>query len=326
MNLKTFLFRLSLVAGVALAVYLVWRGLSRYSFDEIGESLASIPPVRLAAAVAFTACSYLCLTGFDALALRHVGKPLPYPKVALASFVSLGIGHNVGIASLSSGAVRYRYYSRWGLDAADVARLVVFCGVTVCLGLATLGGVALLAFPHDAEGMIGLTPAELKLAAAATLAAPVAYVVASAFVTRPIGIGKWSMELPTVKLAVAQTAIGAANFAFVAASLYQLVAAFSDAGYLRVASIYVISNAAAIATHVPGGIGVLEAGIQTLLSASGAIGALIAFRAIYFFLPLAIALPLLGVSEHALRKPASRDDRRGSGSLAVQPVRVQRSR
>jgi uncharacterized membrane protein YbhN (UPF0104 family) len=321
MSLKTFLFRLSLVGGVALAAYLVWRGLSRYSLAEIGHSLAAIPPGRLAAAIAFTACSYLCLTGFDALALRHVGKPLAYPKVALASFVSLGIGHNVGIASLSSGAVRYRYYSRWGVKAADVARLVVFCGVTVCLGLATLGGVALLAFPHDAEGLIGLTPGQLKLAAATALAMPVAYVAASAFVSRPIGIGKWSMELPTAKLAIAQTAVGAANFAFVAASLYQLVAIFTDASYLRVASIYVISNTAAIATHVPGGIGVLEAGIQTLLSASGAIGALIAFRAIYFFLPLAIALPLLVVSEHVLREPG-RDQKRDS--LAIQPARVPR--
>jgi uncharacterized membrane protein YbhN (UPF0104 family) len=304
MSLKTFIFRFTLVAGLALAAYLIYRGLGRYSLEEIGDSLAQIPGVRLAAAVAFTVCSYLCLTGFDALGLVYVGKPLRYPKVALASFVSLGIGHNVGIASLSSGAVRYRYYSRWGLDAGDVAKLVLFCGVTVCVGLAALGGAALLTYPGDAEGLIGLDRHSLRWAGVAALAAPLLYVALAGFVRRPLKFRKWSIEMPSAKLAAAQVLIGAANFAFVSASLYELVAAFTDAGYLRVASIYVLANAGAIVTHVPGGIGVLEAGIQTLLSASGAIGALIAFRVVYFFLPLAIALPMLAASEHVLRSPS----------------------
>ncbi|HEX9903682.1 MAG TPA: UPF0104 family protein, partial [Propylenella sp.] len=119
------------VAVIALAAFLLYRTLSRYDYDELVQSIASIPPFRLATALLFAAASYLCLTGFDALALRYVGHPLPYRKVALASFVSLSLGHNIGFAALSSGTIRYRFYSREGLTAEEVAKVIVFCGTTV---------------------------------------------------------------------------------------------------------------------------------------------------------------------------------------------------
>jgi glycosyltransferase 2 family protein len=96
----------------------------------------------------FVAASYLCLTGFDALAVRYAGRSLPYRQVALTSFVSLSIGHNVGGAAFSSGALRYRFYSGFGLSALDVGKIIVFCGLTVTLGLVTLAGIALLLGPE----------------------------------------------------------------------------------------------------------------------------------------------------------------------------------
>ena len=132
------------ILAVSLAAFLLYRTLSRYSFEELIASVAAVPTSRLAAAGGFAAASYLCLTGFDYLALRYVGRPLPYRKAALASFTSLSLGHNIGFASLSSGAIRYRFYSRWGLRAGEVAKVILFCGVTVGLGLMLLGGAALL--------------------------------------------------------------------------------------------------------------------------------------------------------------------------------------
>jgi uncharacterized membrane protein YbhN (UPF0104 family) len=128
------------VAAIALAAFLLYRTLSRYSWPEIAASVAAIPVHRLIFAAGFAAASYLCLTGFDYLALRYVGRPLPYRKAALASFVALSMGHNIGLAALSSGTIRYRFYSRWGLSAGEVAKVILFCGITVGLGLITLGG------------------------------------------------------------------------------------------------------------------------------------------------------------------------------------------
>ena len=115
-------------AAIGLAAFLLYRTLSRYSLDQLVEAVSAVPVPRLLGAAGFAAASYLCLTCFDYLALRYVGKPLPYPKAALASFTALSLGHNIGLAALSSGAVRYRFYSRWGLSTGEVAKVIVFCG------------------------------------------------------------------------------------------------------------------------------------------------------------------------------------------------------
>jgi glycosyltransferase 2 family protein len=129
-NIRRWLVRFLAAAALALAAFLLYRTLSRYDLDQIVASVVSIPLDRLALAGAFAAASYLCLTGFDALAVRYVGRVLPYRSVALASFCSLSIGHNVGLAALSSGAIRYRFYSRWGMSAEQVAKLILFCAIT----------------------------------------------------------------------------------------------------------------------------------------------------------------------------------------------------
>lgn len=301
MPLSRLLIRLALALAICGAAVLLYRALSCYTLEEIAASAAAIPAGSFAGAAAFAAASYLCLTGFDWLALRYAGKPLAWRRAALASFVSLSIGHNIGVAALSSGAIRYRFYTRWGLGAGDVAKVILFSGATVGLGLATLGGFGLLLYPAEAERLVGMGRPALMGVAAACLAVPVLYLVACAFVRGKLRFRRWALDLPALPLAAAQVTVGTLNFACVAACLHRLLAAFSDVSYLEVAAIYVIGNVMALVSHVPGGLGVLEATVLYLLPGGAAIGALIAFRIVYFFLPLALGLPLLLASEYALR-------------------------
>jgi uncharacterized membrane protein YbhN (UPF0104 family) len=301
MAVRRLLVRLIVVMAVCGAAYLIYRALSRYTVDEIADSVRTIPSARLIGALGLAAASYLCLTGFDALAVRYAGKPLTYRRTALASFVSLSIGHNVGVAALSSGAIRYRFYSRWGLGVGDVAKVILFCGMTVGLGLITLGGIGLLLYPAEGESILGLGSPAVTGIAITCLVCPALYLILAARVRAPLTFRHWSLELPTFRLALGQICIGTLNFACVAACLYQLLAAFTEASYLKVAAVYVIANLTALVSHVPGGLGVLEATILFLLPGAASIGALIAFRVIYFFVPLAIGLPLFLASEHVLR-------------------------
>lgn len=305
MAVSRLLLRALVFVAVCGAAYLIYRGLSRYSVQELMDSLSSIPPARLAAGLGFAAASYACLGVFDALAVRYAGKPLPYHQTALASFTALSIGHNVGIAALSSGAIRYRFYSRWGLSAGDVAKVILFCGITVGLGLTTLGGIGLLLYPEDAEGLVGLGGGAIVAIALVCLALPIAYVVLAAFVRKPLKFRKWELEMPHLRMALAQVAIGTVNFGFVAACLHQMLAAFGEIGYLKAAATYVIANSTALVSHVPGGLGVLEATVMYLVPGAASIGALIAFRVIYYFVPLAFGLPIFLISEQVLRKPAT---------------------
>jgi glycosyltransferase 2 family protein len=296
------------VALLCLAAFLLYRTLSRYSLDQLVTSVAAIPIGRLAAAGAFAAASYLCLTGFDWLALRYVGRPLPYPKVALASFTSLSLGHNIGFAAMSSGAVRYRFYSRWGLSGVEIAKVILFCGVTVGLGLAVLGGVALLMRADLAAEITGLSRSAAMALGGVCLAAPVGYLMLAARLRRPFRWRRWSLAMPPLRLAIAQLVIGPANFACVAACLHQALASAGDVPYLAVASVYVIANVTSLISHVPGGLGVIESVVTYLLPGTEVIGALIVFRVVYFLVPLAIGSMLFAVTELAFRRTASPDE------------------
>lgn len=297
------------LAAVALAGFLLHRTLRRYDLAEIVASVAAVPAPRLALAGAFAAASYLCLTGFDALAVRYVGRPLPYRRVALASFAALSIGHNIGLAALSSGAIRYRFYARWGLSAGEIAKVILFCATTVALGLAVLAGAALLFRPDLAQEVTGLgRPAVLGLGVAGP--ALVAGYLALAALRRGVSLRvgrRWSLEPPGLPIAAAQVAVGALNFAMVAACLHQaLLAARPGLTYAGVAAIYVIADVASIVSHVPGGLGVIESVVLLLLPQAGVIGALVVFRVVYFLVPLGLGSLLLALAELARRLPAAR--------------------
>lgn len=295
---KRYLIRLLVVLSILLAAWLVYRGLSRYSFADIRTSVSEIPLRHFLAGLGFSALSYVCLTGFDALGLRYIGRPLPYHQSALASFTSLSIGHNVGIAALSSGAVRYRFYSRWGLTAEDVAKIILFCGLTVGLGLMTLTGLCLVIVPDSAARVSGLSAGSIRLVGAGCLLLSGVYLLLTAFVRGEVRIFKWRFDLPTLPIAAAQLVVGTANFACVAACLHQMIAGHADAAtYLETATAFAMGNLMALVSHVPGGLGVMEATISYFIGGAASIGALIAFRVAYFFIPLPLGLLLLVISE-----------------------------
>ena len=289
-------------AAIGLAAFLLYRTLSRYSLDQLVEAVSAVPVPRLLGAAGFAAASYLCLTCFDYLALRYVGKPLPYPKAALASFTALSLGHNIGLAALSSGAVRYRFYSRWGLSTGEVAKVIVFCGITVGLGLLVLGGAALLLRSGLAVEITGLSLPIVIVLGIGCLAVPAIYLILAAFVRKTLRIRRWSLEVPPLRLALGQVLIGALNFAFVAACLHQALAAVADVAYLGVASVYVIANATALVSHIPGGLGVIESVVMYLLPQKDLIGPLLVFRFVYFLIPLGLGSILFAVTELFYRR------------------------
>lgn len=318
MSLKRIVLNGILVAALALAAYLLYATFRHYTFDQVVQSVKSIPVWRFAIALGYVAASYFTLTLFDFLALRYVGKPLAYRKAAIASFVGLSIGHNLGVAALSSGAVRYRYYSRWGLDTQDVAKVILFCGTTVCLGLLTLAGLALLFNPGDAASLLKLNETALLLIGLLCLGCTLTYLAAAAFIRGELRLWHWHLALPTFRIALLQVVVGTVNFIFVSACLHQVLSAFAEVSLVKAATAFVLANAAVVVTHVPGGLGVLEATVMHVLPQAGSIGALVAFRVLYFFIPLAIGLPLLGLSEAVFRSRPRTSSKQPTGNPVAQ--------
>jgi glycosyltransferase 2 family protein len=288
---RSLLRRLSpllVVGALALAAFLLYRTLSGYSLDQIVASVASVPAYRLLTAGGFAAASYLCLSLFDTMAIRYAGHRLPYPRILLTSFTALSLGHNIGLAALSSGAIRYRFYARWGLSPGDVAKVIVFCGITVGLGLMILAGLALLVHPSLVQEITGLGRGAVLAVGAACLLLGAAYLGLAAVLRRPLRIRQWRVEMPGLRLALGQVVIGPLNFALVAACLHQTISAMADLPYLSVVTAYVTANISVLVTHVPGGLGVLESVILLLLPGADIIGALVLFRVLYFLVPLCL--------------------------------------
>ena len=110
-----------------LALWLLRNELARFRYRDIIAFFHNLPAHRVVMALAFTAFSYVCLTGYDALAVRYIGKRIHYWKVALASFAGYAFSNTLGLPLFTGTPLRARLYSGWGMTATiDITRVVLF--------------------------------------------------------------------------------------------------------------------------------------------------------------------------------------------------------
>ena len=284
----------------SVALWILHREISHLKPDAIIAHARSIPWASLLKAAAFTTCGYLVLTGYDTLGMRYIGQSLSYRHTARTAFMAFAVAHNVGIAALSGGSIRYRMYSLLGLSGLQIARIIVFCSATFALGSSLLLGTALLIMPPAETGILGLPPAILEAVGIALLAVPFVYLVLTRLVRAPIGIGKWTLTLPSTGIGVGQLLLSIGDLMFAGATLYVLLSPNLPIGFLPFLGIYLIALSAGLLSSVPGGIGVFEAVLLLALpdvDRSVLLGTVIVYRAIYYLLPLFLALLLLAGNE-----------------------------
>lgn len=263
------------------------------------------PLWRLAAAVLLTAANYAVLTGYDFLAFAYLGRQLPARRIMTASFVAYAISNNVGFAMLSGASVRYRFYVRWGITAQELSRIVFSYVVTFWLGLLLLGGLSLAVSPLPPELGLAL-PALVAPVGWILMLVSIGYVIASAAGLGPLRFRRVELPLPSPRIALAQLAISVLDWTLAAAVLYALLPRDS-VPFLVLLGVFLASQLLGLASHVPGGVGVFE-GVMVLLlkpfvPSMTVLPALIAYRAVYYLLPLSIALLVLVADELRLRRP-----------------------
>jgi phosphatidylglycerol lysyltransferase len=293
---------LPFVVGLALfmaALEVLRVELRAVSWHEITGDMLRTPASQLAAAIVLTILNYVALTGYDLLAFAYIRKPLPRAHIVLASFLAYAIANNVGFAMLSGASVRYRFYTRWGVTAEELSRIVFSYSVTFWLGLFLLGGLSLVAspLPHARE----LPGHQLLFAAGLVLMlVPPAYVVATIVRRRPLRIRSFELPLPAVPIAIAQVVISAVDWALAGAVLYVLLPP-SPLSFLQFLSIFLVAILLGMVSYVPGGVGVFEGLMVVLLrpylTSGQLLPSLVVFRAVYYLLPLAVALIGLVVDE-----------------------------
>jgi phosphatidylglycerol lysyltransferase len=289
--------------GVALfgvAVFVLHRLLGQYHWRDILERVHAISNAKLLRAAFFTCAGYGCLTLYDALAVRFAGARVAYPRVALISFMGYAIGHNVGLNSISGGAVRYRAYTALGLSAKQIATIIAFGTLTFFLGASVLLGFSLLS-NAGMSGSILHVHAWLAIAAGiALLSGVAAYLWLVCTRHAPLRFRRFEIPIPKPKVAIAQISISCIDMLCATSVLFVLLPREASISFFTFAGVYLIALAAGAISNVPGGIGVFEFVLLLLLPAvpkDRLLGALVAYRAIYYFAPFALALVLLGAHE-----------------------------
>src|SRR6476659_1927174 len=118
---KQILHKLGVVISITvigIACYVLFHMLRGIDSGEVIDAIKRTAPRQIVMAALFVAAGYFTLTFYDWFAVRAIGHTeVPYRVNALAAFTSYSIGHNVGASVFTGGAVRYRIYSAWGLNA-----------------------------------------------------------------------------------------------------------------------------------------------------------------------------------------------------------------
>jgi len=294
------------------SLWVIARELRGFEYAQVWGYLHSLPLVNVFTALGLTACTFVILTGYDALALRYVGMPLSSARIAFSAFVGYAVSQAVGNPILTGGAVRYRLYSLWGYSPTEVGKAIVFAGVSFWLGFCTLGGAVLLFEPRSLVDAVDL-PVSSSLLGLLVLTPACVYAGLTMYRQRPLTVWGWQLDVPPQWMLPGQVGLAAADLVLASSVVYVLLPPDVAVGLSHLLVAYLVALLAGLVSHVPGGLGVFESVMLLMLtpevSAPTVLGALLAYRGIFHLVPLVLAGLAFGLYElqWGLRKEGGED-------------------
>ena len=303
--------RVLTVLFFALVVWLLVSQARHIDWSTVMSTLGDYAPRTLLTAALLAACSFALYTTFDLIGRRYTGHLLPTRQVMAVSFISYVFNLNLG--SLVGGfAFRYRLYAKFGLPNDVITRVLGMSMLTNWLGYLVLAGLAFCFGPLTLPDDWKIDSHSLPVLGAVLLAVAAAYLLLCRFSRkRSFMLRSHELKLPSARVALLQLAVSSLNWSLMAGVVFTLLHHRVD--YVTVLSVLLIGAVAGVITHVPAGLGVLEAVFVALLSSRvpdiELLAALLAYRGIYYLGPLVIATLLLAGVEWRFR-------RRGTAALA----------
>jgi uncharacterized membrane protein YbhN (UPF0104 family) len=288
---------------IAFAIRTLVHTLKGVDTGVILTALTEIPMGHIALAALCVVCAFCTLTFYDFFALRTIGKRhVPYRIAALSSFTSYSIGHNIGATVFTGGAIRFRIYSDYGLNAIDVAKICFLSGLTFWLGNLVVLGVGMTYHPWAAASMDLMPEAINRLIGIGCLSGIVAYFawLSLGENRRELGQNGWKVVLPSARLTLVQVLIGVVDLGFCATAMYLLVPAQPHIDFLSLAVVFILATLLGFASHAPGSIGVFDAAMLVAMPQFGReqlLATLLVFRVLYFVIQFSIAISIMGTRE-----------------------------
>lgn len=291
---------------VAVAWLLISQAQS-IAWDKVLTTLRQRPLVDLWLPALLAAASHLLYSCFDLLGKHVTGHRIPVPTVMLVNFISYAFNLNMG--SLIGGiAFRYRLYSRLGLSAENITRVVGMSMLSNWLGYVFVAGIVFALWPLPLPRDWRVDGSGLRWLGVLLFVLALAYLLLCALSTRRV----WTLRghaiaLPSLRLALLQIGMASLNWLLIGGTIFLLLGndGANAVTFPSALAVLLIAAIAGVITHVPAGLGVLEAVFIALLadeSGSVLLASLLAYRAIYYLLPLALAVVLYAGMELQLRR------------------------
>ena len=274
--------------------------LGQYQYSKLVRDLHELPASSIYLALALCAINYIVLTLYDALSLRYVKRRIRYLKIALASFVGYAFSYNLGFPLVTGSAVRFRFLSQWGLSAVEITKVIAFNGLAFWLGFWLLGGLFMVVEPLELS-TIGFSALFVRTIGIAVTGGGIAVLLWVALRRRPLVVSGVTLELPSLGLAAGQILVAWLDWMLVGTVLYVLLPAEYRLSYPIFMDIFFMAQVVALVSHVPGGLGVFETVLLSLLPQNvppeSVLASLLVYRIIYYLLPFLFALVLFGGHE-----------------------------
>ena len=283
--------RLLSLVFFGLVAWLLVSQARAVEWSQVFLSLRAYPPSALLVAVALAIASLGLYSSFDLLGRRYTGHTLSVPRVMTVTFISYVFNLNLG--SLIGGvAFRYRLYSRLGLATGVITRILSLSMLTNWIGYLLLAGLVFSLQPPTLPLGWKIDAAQLRLLGLLLVGLALAYLGLCAFSRqRSLVLRGHTIELPSARLAGLQLLLGASNWLLMSGLIYGLL--LQRIAFPLVVSALLLAAVAGVITHVPAGLGVLEAVFVALLSPllpiHALLAALLAYRVIYYLAPLVLA-------------------------------------
>lgn len=298
--------RAATAAFFVLVAWLLFTQARAVEWDEVFTTLASYPLPTLVSAITLALLSLTLYSAFDLLGRHYTGHTLPARTVMRITFISYVFNLNLG--SLVGGvAMRYRLYSRAGLATGVITRVMSLSMLSNWIGYLLLAG-AIFGF-HAPTLPPGWTigTAGLRVVGFVLLALAIGYLLlCAASRQRSFFLRGHELSLPSLPLAALQLGMGASNWLLMGGIIFTLLQQRIE--FLTVVGVLLVGAVAGIISRIPAGLGVLEAVFVVLLSYQlpkhELVAALLAYRLIYFLIPLGLGVVLYLAAEIQTRKSA----------------------
>ena len=305
--------RLAPWALAALVLVLLARQARAVDWPAVWQALQRLPASHLAAAAALALASHGLYASFDLLGRRLTGHPLSAARTLGIAAISYAFNLNFG-ALVGGLALRLRLYSRWGLTVPTVLQVVTYSMATNWLGYLWVAGAVLWWAPPQLPVSWQLPDAGLRGIGLGMVALALGYLaLCGGSRSRRLSWREHTLVLPSGRVAALQAAMGGTSWLLIGAIAWGLLGGRID--YPSVLGTMLLAAVAGVVTHVPANLGVLEAVVVatlgTHLPAPELLAAMLAYRATYYLMPLAMALPAYALSEAAAVK---------SGRVSGNPV------